>query len=207
MWKTYPDKLPDWLTDRLGQVVWHADREFPKVYLTFDDGPTPGVTDRVLDLLAKYNFTATFFCLGKNVKQNPDLFSRILEGGHAVGNHTFDHLDGWQTPVSDYVKNVEKAAKWIETPLFRPPYGHIRPSQVKSLQKMGFQVIMWDVLSGDFDERSPASILTNLKRNVSAGSIVVFHDSKKAANRLMEVLPQFLDFVKHSGLSPERLSS
>lgn len=202
MIKTYPDKLPDWLTDRFDNVLWHADRDLPEVYLTFDDGPTPGVTDEVLNILGDHHALATFFCLGKNVIQHPELYSRILAEGHSVGNHTQNHLDGWKTSRASYVNDALEAANSIDSKLFRPPYGHIRPSQLSSLRELGCRLVMWDVLAGDFADRSPESILANLKKNVRGGSIIVFHDSEKASSRILSILPEFLQFLKEEGMNP-----
>ncbi|GAA4313592.1 polysaccharide deacetylase family protein [Pontixanthobacter gangjinensis] len=192
------------------------------IYLTFDDGPVPEATPWVLELLSKYNAKATFFCIGDNVKKHPDIFRTIIEEGHCVGNHTFNHLDGWKTSVSDYLENTRQAEKiLIETgeqtkthkpktknselktpnyPLFRPPYGKIKNSQARSLNKQGYRIVMWDVISGDYDQEfSAEECLENVTRNATAGSIIVFHDSIKAMKNLKIILPKILQHYHNKG--------
>lgn len=168
-----------------------------EMYLTFDDGPTPDVTDWVLDELKKHNAKATFFCLGKNVKAYPGLFARIKAEGHSIGNHTFNHTNGWKAGIKDYIKDVEKCAnEGFEASLFRPPYGKIKPSQFKAVNK-DYKVVFWDVLAGDFDlSKSPEHCLNNVLNNTRDGSIIVLHDSVKAAPTLKTILPRILDELK-----------
>lgn len=195
------------------------------VYLTFDDGPVPKVTPWVLDLLLEYNAKATFFCIGDNVKKYPDIFRRIIEEGHCIGNHTFNHLNGWKTSNSIYIENVLNAELMMtgmtkeknhtrhelhttnseqQTPnykLFRPPYGRIKNSQAKLLKKKGYKIVMWDVISGDYDQQfSAEKCLKNVTQNASAGSIIVLHDSEKAFDNLKIILPQLLRFYKEKAL-------
>jgi peptidoglycan/xylan/chitin deacetylase (PgdA/CDA1 family) len=198
--KWYPDRIPDWFASPFSGFTWHGDRELKEVYLTFDDGPTPRVTEFVLETLEEFKFKATFFCIGQCVEEHPALFKRILDEGHAVGNHTEQHLNGWKTDSADYLKNVALAADKIPSKLFRPPYGRIKPKQGQELRKLGYEIVMWNVLSGDFDtERTAESCLKNLKANTENGSIVVFHDSLKAFPILKIVLPKYLVFLKEKG--------
>ena len=163
------------------------------VYLSFDDGPHPRITSWVLDELKKYNAKASFFCIGKNVVEHPDIYHRIISEGHAVGNHTHNHLNGWKVSDQEYVQDINKAAKHISTNLFRPPYGRIRGKQFNKLNKAmekDTKIIMWDVLSADFDIAvSPEQCLKNVMSNTKAGSIIVFHNSEKAYINLRYALP------------------
>ncbi len=172
-----------------------------EVYLTFDDGPIPEVTEFVLDTLKQYEAKGTFFCLGKNVAAHPGLYKRILNEGHAVGNHTHNHLNGWKVPSDEYLEDVRLAEAHIQSPLFRPPYGRIRNAQADAIGKK-YRVVMWDVLSYDFNkEISPERCLKNVTENTRNGSIVVFHDSVKAWQNLNYTLPRCLDYFKTSGMS------
>jgi peptidoglycan/xylan/chitin deacetylase (PgdA/CDA1 family) len=153
----------------------------------------------VLDILAKFDAKATFFCLGKNVERHPGLFRQLTEAGHAVGNHTFDHLNGWQTGSTEYFKNTEKADTLIVSALFRPPYGKITPAQI-SLLKKKYRIIMWDVISGDFDPGTSAEqCVKNVLKNVRPGSIIVFHDTLKAKEKLSYALPIVLKELTGQG--------
>lgn len=205
--KFYPDRIPDWFSSLFDQLLWHGDREINNVYLTFDDGPTPGVTEVLLDTLCKFNFKATFFCIGKCVVEHPALFQRILDEGHAVGNHTHNHLNGWNTDSTRYFNNIRKAAALIPSRLYRPPYGKITPEQIQQLRKQGYKIVMWDVLSGDFDtQRTSDSCLQNLKTNTEKGSIVVFHDSLKAAPQLLPIFEEYCHILKNKGLVSKAIS-
>lgn len=204
--KTYPDHIPSWFTDRFTSFLWHKDRTQPVVYLTFDDGPTPEVTTYVLELLKSFNFKATFFCIGDCVKKHPAIYNDVLQKGHAVGNHTHNHLNSWSVLRSRYLRNVDKAARFIESNLFRPPYGKLSYRKYKAILERGYEIVLWDVLSGDFDtNRKPASILENLYANTQNGSIIVFHDSKKCFETLKEVLPAYFSFLKEKGLTSKSL--
>ena len=167
--------------------IWDVPNGENKIYLTFDDGPTPEITEWVLEELQKYNAKATFFCIGHNIQKYPEIFPKVIEKGHSIGNHTFNHLNGWKTPINEYIENVSLCQSEILNlqsqicNLFRPPYGKIKLSQSKKLRKFGFKIIMWDVLSADYDQTiSPEKCLVNVLRNVKSGSIIVFHDSVKA---------------------------
>ncbi len=169
------------------------------VYLTFDDGPHPQITPWVLDELKKYNAKASFFCIGKNVVEHPGIYNRIIKEGHAVGNHTHNHLNGWKVSDQEYMQDIREAAKHISSNLFRPPYGRIRSKQFyrlnKAMQKDS-KLIMWDVLSADFDAAiSPEQCLKNVISNTTPGSIIVFHDSEKAYTNLVHALPAVMQLL------------
>ncbi len=182
-------------------VTWKIKTAHKEVYLTFDDGPHPVITPFVLDLLRKYNAKGTFFCIGNNVKEYPNIFNQIKEEGHRVGNHTFDHLNGWKTPDKLYLQNIAIANKLIDSNLFRPPYGKISRLQANAL-KATYRIIMWDVLSADFDEKiSPEKCLKNVVKHIEPGSIIVFHDSEKAYPRMKEALPKVLQYLTDNGYS------
>lgn len=163
------------------------------IYLTFDDGPVPEATAEVLEILKRFDAQATFFCVGENVKRNPDLFARLLGEGHSVGNHTYNHVNGWMTPPGSYVENVNHCRELVQSRLFRPPYGRFTPTQYFLLKKE-YRFVMWSVLSGDFDRRTtPEQCLRQTIARTCDGSIVVFHDSIKAKEKLLFVLPRFLE--------------
>lgn len=170
------------------------------VYLTFDDGPTEGVTPWVLDTLRNYNAKATFFCLGKKVEMHPDIFQRIIDEGHAIGNHSYSHLKGWETPTGQYVQDVDLANDLLNTTLFRPPYGRIKKSQSRRLRRR-YRIIMWNVLSMDYSRwvtpKRCASIVLN---NLRPGAIIVFHDSRKAEENMRYALVKVLNEAKKRGL-------
>ncbi|MGV1011490.1 MAG: polysaccharide deacetylase family protein [Flavobacterium sp.] len=197
-----------WTIKRLfSNYVWDVPNIENKVYLTFDDGPTPEITHWTLNQLKNYNAKATFFCIGDNIRKYPEVLKEVLKEGHCIGNHTFNHLNGWKTNTQDYIENAklfEKEYGKLSTEncqLFRPPYGKIKPSQSKILRKMGYKIIMWDVLSVDFDVTiTPEQCLENVLQNVHSGSIIVFHDSVKAFANLEYVLPRTLEFLKQKGL-------
>lgn len=176
------------------------------IYLTFDDGPVPGITEFVLEELQSFGVSATFFCVGHNIHKHPEIFKKITSQGHAVGNHTFNHLNGLKTNTKDYSENIKKCEKEIISggylrisKLFRPPYGLIKISQIKQIVKH-YQIIMWDVLSGDFDPNlKPEDCLKKSIKYTGNGSIIVFHDNKKAEPRLKYVLPRYLQHFKELG--------
>lgn len=182
------------------RLIWKMPaNEDAKVYLTFDDGPHPTVTPFVLYNLKEYGAKATFFCIGKNVVAFPDIYKQTLEEGHTVGNHTFNHLNGWKTPDDEYMANIVKANEYISSHNYRPPYGRIKRSQAKALweQEYPWRVYMWDVLSCDFDRSvAPEKCLQNVLKNIEPGSIVVFHDSEKAWPRMSYALPRVLEYCK-----------
>lgn len=180
-------------------LIWNIPTDDKIIYLTFDDGPTPGVTDKVLDLLSAYDAKATFFCIGKNVENHPDIYQNILDQGHAAGNHTQSHNKGINTKDADYYESIEQASALIESNLFRPPYGRIRRKQVRFL-KNNYKIIMWSVLCGDFDlKMSKEKCKSNVLKHTKSGSIVVFHDSLKAADKMFYALEACLSVFKEKG--------
>ena len=205
----YLTKTPGLLKSMYPSCTWNFSRDSQVMYFTFDDGPHPVATPYVLDKLKEYNAKATFFCIGKNVAAHPDIYKRILNEGHAVGNHTFNHVNGWKTPDQEYIKNIAEARKYIDSNLFRPPYGRITNFQTRLLtatenikQKTVFKIIMWDVLSGDFDIRSSgAKCAKNVTSNAKGGSIVVFHDSEKAMPRMQTALNESLKYFSEKGFT------
>lgn len=173
--------------------VWRRKSTEKIIYLTFDDGPIPEVTPLVLDLLDEYGWKATFFCVGENVKKYPELYDEILKRGHKTGNHTYNHLKGYSTSIEKYAENVRKASEYIDSTLFRPPYGRIRHRQKKELQQE-YEIIMWDVLTQDYDKSmTPDMIMNRIKRYSRKGSIVLFHDSLKSRNNVIAALPRAIE--------------
>lgn len=180
-------------------VTWNKSRAQKSIYLTFDDGPIPEITPWILDVLAQYNAKATFFCVGENIVKHPDIFQRILDEGHQVGNHTFNHLKGWDYSDEEYLENVYKCQELTKTNLFRPPYVRAKKSQLKVLEKE-FELIYWDVLSGDYDvNMSPQKCFNNIVNYTKNGSIIVLHDNIKAIPRVQFVLPKLLDNYMQKG--------
>ena len=203
-----------WTIKKLfSNYIWDVPNMENKVYLTFDDGPTPEITQWTLNQLKNYNAKATFFCIGDNVGKYPETFEEVVKEGHSIGNHTFNPLNGWKTNTQDYIENAklfEKEYGKLSTEtckLFRPPYGKITPSQSKILRKMGYKIIMWDVLSVDFDVTiTPEQCLENVLQNVKSGSIIVFHDSVKAFANLEYALPKTLEFLEQKGFVCAKLN-
>ncbi|MDC8002117.1 polysaccharide deacetylase family protein [Aequorivita todarodis] len=197
--------MPKFIQRLYPERIWAFSRKQHSVYLTFDDGPIPKVTPWVLDELKKHHAKATFFCIGENVQKHPEIFQRIISEGHSIGNHTFNHLNGWKTATSAYIENVEKAERQMgnnskfkiqDSRLFRPPYGKITSKQAKILQRKGFKIVMWDIISYDYDAAiSEEKCLQNVLKNIKPGSVVVFHDSLKAEKNLRYVLPKVLGFI------------
>ncbi len=200
-----------WLAKKFfPDYIWQLAADEKTVYLSFDDGPHPEITPWVLDLLKQYHAKASFFCIGDNVNKYPSVYQRIIDEGHAVGNHTYHHLNGWKTEPSSYIENIRQASQLIHSNLFRPPYGRIRSSQAKQIAvAMGqpdARVIMWDVLSGDFDQSySGEQCLMNVVQNISAGSIIVFHDSEKAYKNLEYCLPKLLHYLQNEKYLMKRI--
>ena len=193
---------PWWLRKIYGSCTWQMQEKDKVIYITFDDGPHPLITPFVLDELKKYDARATFFCVGKNVLNYPDVYKRILEEGHSVGNHSFSHLNGWKAKDATYLDDIAEAKKYIDSALFRPPYGRITRFQIKALsgKRFGLKTIMWTVLSGDFDPSiSPAKCYGNVTANAGKGSIVVFHDSEKAYPRMSYSLPLVMNYFSEKG--------
>lgn len=197
-------KTPWWLKMVFPRRIWNMDTRQKSIYLSFDDGPHPVATPFVLDELKKYHAKATFFCIGKNVAAHPEIYNRILEEGHTTGNHTHHHLNGLETKDEIYLGDITEASHYIRSYLFRPPYGRMKASQVKGLSRAmndpSAKIVMWDVLSGDFDESvSPEKCLDHVTRHSRPGSIVLFHDSEKAFPRVRHALPASLEFFTKKG--------
>lgn len=204
----YTTRTPRLVKALYSSLTWNFEREGNEVYLTFDDGPHPEITPRVLDLLKAHQAKATFFCVAANVEKYPEVFERILREGHSVGNHTYDHCNGWKVNDRTYFKSVARAKKFIpSTRLFRPPHGRISRTQA-SVLKDHFEIIMWDVLAADFDpSNSPDQCLKNVTDNIQEGSIVVFHDSAKAVERMIPALEGTLAFLDQKGWKSRAIPS
>jgi peptidoglycan/xylan/chitin deacetylase (PgdA/CDA1 family) len=201
----------NWIIKKMfSNYTWDVSNTENTVYLTFDDGPIPEITPWVLEELKKYNLKATFFCIGENIDKHPEIFHKVIKEGHSIGNHTFNHLNGWKTATEAYIENVrlceeviEKAIDYnLKSKIFRPPYGKLKTAQLKAIRKLGYKIIMWDVLSADFDTTiSKEKCLDNVLSNVKPGSIIVFHDSTKAFKNLEYVLPKTLGFLKENNFN------
>ncbi len=204
MYLHFTPKIIQWLYPEL---LWHFPRDQKKIYLTFDDGPVPEATDFVLETLEAYNAKATFFCVGENVQKHTSIFNRVVDRGHQIGNHTHNHLNGRKVKNSNYMDNVAKCEEvfsdHLENPvkLFRPPYGRIRNSQIRQLTPKQ-KIVMWDVLSGDFDLSLPKEVcLSKSISHTKNGSVIVFHDSLKTITTLRYVLPKYLEHFENLGYS------
>lgn len=174
------------------------------VYLTFDDGPIPEVTPKVLAILAQYKVKATFFMVGENVDKHPEVFEQVVKAGHSIGNHTYNHLKGWKYPLREYLDNVAKFPQ--QTSLFRPPYGKATFCQRKALHRMGYRLIYWDILTRDYEAtRTPEAMLAQIQREVRPGSIINFHDSLKSNERMLTVLPKAIEWLQKQGYELEAL--
>ena len=192
----YAVKTPKFLTYLFSSLVWKIPNDKKTVYLTFDDGPTEKVTRKILEVLNNEKVKASFFCVGKNVEKYPDLFACIKAEGHAVGNHTNTHLNGWKTNKKQYLEDVEEADKLIKSNLFRPPYGKLNWRSKKDLQRK-YKIVMWDVAGGDFDQYlSIKDVVKNIINNVNPGSIVVLHDNQKFMIKTVEALPIIIKELK-----------
>lgn len=209
----FPAKTPKLVKSLFPNFTWRIDTKENELYLTFDDGPTPEITPWVLEQLKAYNAKATFFCIGNNIEKYPEIFNAILEDGHTIGNHTYHHVNGWKTSTSEYLKDVTKCQKSIEKSksetqtLFRPPYGKLKKGQSKKLVQKGYNIIMWDVLSYDWDQSvSEEKCFENVIKSTTNGSIIVFHDSAKAVKNLKAVLPKILEYYKEKGFNFKSLT-
>ncbi len=205
-------KTPKIVVSIFKSYKWHFSRDTKNIYLTFDDGPLSVITPWVLKQLKKHKAKATFFCIGDNVLKYPLIFNDILNAGHSIGNHTLNHLNGFKTKTKTYIQNVKDAQFFFEvigTPptnnkplLFRPPYGKIRSKQVKILKTMGYKIVLWDVLSRDFDtKQNGEACFNNIIKSAQNGSIIVFHDSLKASKNLFYTLPKVLKYYSEKGYS------
>ena len=198
-------QIPDFIKLMWRTPVWRINPLEKVIYLTFDDGPNPEVTPRVLDILDEFEAKATFFCVGENVMKYPEIFQEVKHRGHAVGNHTFNHVKGTEKTVKEYVDNVGKAHEYIHSKLFRPPHGRITLSQVNKL-KADFKIIMWDFITYDFDRQvTSTEILKEVKIRSRNGSVVIFHDSLKARKNVLEALPEALRYWKKEGYEVKAL--
>lgn len=195
----YLVKTPWWMKKLFPHCIWDMPKNEKILYLTFDDGPHPEITPFVLNELKKYNAKATFFCIGENVVKHADVYKRLIDEGHSVGNHTHHHINGWKTDDTIYLKDIEEASAHIQSSLFRPPYGRISKSQIKKISKgeivsSQLSIIMWNILAGDWDTGiSPEKCYRRIKNKITAGDIIVFHDSEKARDRMSYALPLLLN--------------
>ena len=205
MMSMYLTKTPQFFQNLFPNFVWNVPTHEKVLHLTFDDGPVPEVTPWVLDELKKYNAKATFFCVGDNIQKHKLIYDRIVAEGHTVGNHSFNHLSGWKTDNISYFHNIRYCASLVNTKYFRPPYGRIKPTQAQFLQRH-YKIIMWDVLSGDFDNSiTKERCYANVANNAKEGSIVVFHDNVKAKANLTYALPKVLKDYSNQGYSFENI--
>ena len=192
-------QTPQLIQRLFSSLVWRIPQQENVIYLTFDDGPIPEVTPWVLEQLDKFNAKATFFCIGNNVRKHPDVYRAVLEGGHRIGNHTENHVNGWMVYNREYYMNIAQCKRVVKSNLFRPPYGKIRPSQIARIRK-DFRIIMWDVLSKDYDMTlAGEEVYQRVVRNTRPGSIIVMHDSIKAEERLRYALPRLLAHFSAAG--------
>lgn len=202
-----PALIPRMVTWLFPNRVWRIPTTQKELYLSFDDGPHPRITPIVLDMLAAHGAKASFFCIGDRVKRYPDIYQRILDEGHAVGNHTFHHLNGWKTNDKDYLANITNASYCIDSSLFRPPYGRMKGSQARSIAAKGLKTIMWTVLSGDYEAKlSPDECAERVLGNIAPGFIYLFHDSEKAEKNMLYALGKLLKASKIEGYSCEKLT-
>lgn len=220
-----PIKTPLVAKKMFPNYIWDITTTDKTIYLTFDDGPTPEITNWTLDTLKNFNAKATFFCIGNNIKKHPDIFENILKEEHSIGNHSFNHIKGWKTKTKDYLKDISEAQKIIDSKiqichtersrsaefriqnLFRPPYGQIKPKQGRKLIDQGYKIIMWDILSFDWDKNiTKETCLNNVVQKATRGSVVVFHDSIKASKNMQYALPKVLDYFSEMGYNFKALN-
>jgi peptidoglycan/xylan/chitin deacetylase (PgdA/CDA1 family) len=207
-------KVPKIIKHLFFNQVWNIPNSENTIYLTFDDGPTPEITEKVLEILDKNQIKATFFCIGDNVRKHPEIVQKIISKQHSVGNHTYSHLKGWNTPTKTYISNTEACRMKLNSQftiqnsqIFRPPYGKISPWQSYELRKLGYKIIMWDVVSKDYDASISAEMCyENVIKNVSSGSIIVFHDSLKAKENMFNSLEKTIETLKNKGFNFEKIA-
>ncbi len=181
------------------ELLWNVAVTDNIIYLTFDDGPHPVITPKVLNILEQYDAKACFFCVGNNVQRYPKIFHLVKDAGHLIGNHSYHHINGWRTPDDLYFEDVDKCNKLVRSHYFRPPYGKIRPSQMRYLKKH-YQLVMWSVVTYDFDrETTGEECFQRSVNKTTRGSIVVFHDSEKAEKNMLYALPRFLEYFSEKG--------
>lgn len=193
------EQVPDFVRNLYPKALWRMNPDEKAVYLTFDDGPIPVITPWVVELLGQYDIKATFFMVGDNVRKYPQEYMQVIENGHRVGNHTFNHLKGLFTSTAEYVENVEKADGLIHSNLFRPPHGMLRRKQYNELSRH-YQFVMWDLVTRDYSKRmNGEDVLANVKRLVRNGSIITFHDSIRSENNLKYALPRSVEWLLEQG--------
>ncbi len=201
----YLIKTPELIKKAMPEAIWSIPTKEKTLYLTFDDGPIPEITPWVLKELKNHTAKGTFFCVGNNVKNNPEIYRQLIDDGHAAGNHTFDHLQGWKTNFTTYMENVDQCAQLVDSKLFRPPHGRLTPKQYKAIKKE-YSIVMWDVICGDFNKTTPKEkCVDNVISNAKNGSVVLFHDSIKAADNLYYSFPKILDHFARKGYSFETI--
>ena len=207
-----PITTPKVVKSLFPNLIWDIPTKSKDIYLTFDDGPTPEITNWVLKTLKQFNAKATFFCIGKNIEQHPDIFQGISNDGHAIGNHTFNHIKGWKTKTKSYHDEVVLCEETFKTQnvksekLFRPPYGQITPKQIKNLKELGYKIVMWNVLSVDWDNSiTKETCLKNVINHTTSGSIIVLHDSVKASKNMTYALPRILEYFTKKGFTFKRI--
>ena len=192
-------QTPRFLHKLFPKLIWKEQVTSKEIYLTFDDGPHPNITPKILNILAQYDAKACFFCVGENVQRYPETFQSVLDAGHQVGNHTFNHIQGWKVPDDVYLENIEKCNNLVHSRFFRPPHGKIKPSQVRRL-KENYNIVMWTVITHDYDSSYDSDIcLKKAIRKTRPGDVVVFHDSAKAEKNVLDVLPKFLEHFSRLG--------
>lgn len=190
----YLHKIPKWIQLLYPKRIWRIDESEKKIYLSFDDGPNPITTIPILKILKKYNVLAHFFCVGDNVLKYPNIFQEIKKEGHIIGNHTFNHLNGWKTTLKDYLDDVEKADEIIQSTFFRPPYGRLTTGQAKALNQK-YKIIMFDVIPGDFDKNIDSDLcIERIKKTSEKGSIIVLHDNLKTWDKTQFILPSIIEY-------------
>ena len=201
----YIIKTPKLIRKLFPNYLWNKSRKKPFVYFTFDDGPIPEVTPWVLDTLRRYDMHGTFFCVGDNVRKHSQIYNRLIEEGHSVGNHSYSHKSGWSTDAEKYLDDVELCGSFVQSNLYRPPYGRLRRQQAEAIRDQ-YKIVMWDILSGDFDQNiSAEQCYQNVIQNLKPGSIIVFHDNVKSFKTLKEVLPRVIEYCISQGLTSKAL--
>ena len=201
----YIIKTPKLIRKLFPNYLWNKSRKKPYVYLTFDDGPIPEVTPWVLDTLQDYDMHGTFFCVGDNVRKHSKIYDRLISEGHSVGNHSYSHKSGWSTDAENYLNDVELCSSFVQSDLYRPPYGRLKPQQAEAIRHQ-YKIVMWDILSGDFDQSITAEqCYQNVIQNLKPGSIIVFHDNIKSFEVLKQVLPRVLQYCQLHGLTSKPL--
>lgn len=187
------------------KAVWKVKTSYPELFLTFDDGPIPGLTEWVLDTLDHYDIKATFFCVGQNIEKHKAIFDRIIASGHTAANHTYNHIKGFKTETEDYIVNTAKCENLTNSKLFRPPYGQLKRSQYKALIENGYRIVMWDVISYDYEKIEPEECLRNVIDHTDKGSIILFHDNIKAERNIRYALPKTIEHFRKLNYTFSRL--